>query len=108
MDEPKSTDSGLQETDTRPIIGKKTSSHDRLDGRVETIRKNPWVFAWCLSAVWTILLAVFEDQASNVVLGIPEFRKDFGYRYEGDYVLAASWQSAFVGGPLARYLSCYK
>lgn len=107
MDVPKVTDSSHQETDTRAIIGDKTDPNNRADGRIETIRKNPWAFAWCLFTVWTILLAVFEDNASGAILGIPQFRKDFGYYYEGNYVLAASWQSAFQGGPLARYFICY-
>ncbi|EON95830.1 putative mfs hexose transporter protein [Phaeoacremonium minimum UCRPA7] len=36
-----------------------------------------------------------------MVLSIPEFRKDFGREYAGNYVLDADWQSAFSGGPIA-------
>ncbi|KAL2857060.1 hypothetical protein BJY01DRAFT_242463 [Aspergillus pseudoustus] len=39
----------------------------------------------CLSSVWCILLVSFENQASGNVTGISEFRKDFGYYFEGDW-----------------------
>ncbi|KAJ9608013.1 hypothetical protein H2200_008092 [Cladophialophora chaetospira] len=98
---PRSTNSGLKDIDTRTTSANTDKPTDLAARRLQLIQKNPWAFAWCLYAVWTILLAVFEDQASYAILGIPEFRKDFGYLYNGDYVLPASWQSAFQGGPLA-------
>ncbi|ETS78020.1 hypothetical protein PFICI_10082 [Pestalotiopsis fici W106-1] len=68
---------------------------------IGAIRKQPKVFAWCLYALFTCLLVSFENQASGMVLSIPEFRKDFGHAYEGSYVLDTKWQSAFSGAPLA-------
>ena len=67
----------------------------------QAIKRNPTAFAWCMFAVWTILLASFENQASGNILSSPQFRKDFGYSFEGDYVLPADWQSAFSAGPVA-------
>jgi MFS transporter, SP family, general alpha glucoside:H+ symporter len=43
----------------------------------------------------------FENQASGTVLGIPEFRKDFGEYYDGQYVINAAWQGAITGVPYA-------
>ncbi|KAK9779959.1 putative Major facilitator superfamily (MFS) profile domain-containing protein [Seiridium cardinale] len=70
-------------------------------GAIAAIRKQPKVFAWCLYALFTCLLVSFENQASGMVLSIPEFRKDFGHAFEGSYVLDTKWQSAFYGAPLA-------
>ncbi len=70
-------------------------------GAFATIRKRPKLFAWCLWSVFTCLGVSFENQAAGIVLSIPEFRKDFGYLYEGEYQLHTNWQSAFYGGPLA-------
>ncbi|KAK9482888.1 hypothetical protein V1527DRAFT_508797 [Lipomyces starkeyi] len=53
------------------------------------------------SQFWAILLVSFENQASGNILGIPEFRKDFGYFYEGEWVLDTNWQSGFNGAPVA-------
>lgn len=64
-------------------------------------KQNPRIVAWCIFAVWVIVLTSFESLASSIVLGIPEFRKDFGHPFEKDYVLDAIWQSAISGGPVA-------
>ena len=68
---------------------------------IQTIRKQPLVFGWAFFAVLTCLLVSSENNASGMVLSIPEFRKDFGHYYKGSYVLEADWQSAFYGGPIA-------
>ncbi|KAL4886528.1 glycoside hydrolase superfamily [Aspergillus karnatakaensis] len=39
--------------------------------------------------------------AGGNVIGIPQFRKDFGKFYNDDYVLDGDWQSAINGGPNA-------
>ena len=64
----------------------------------------PWASAWCVYAAWCIILVSFDVQASGSVVGIPEFRKDFGYRFNDEYVLPASWQSAFGGAPIGTYV----
>ncbi|KAH8651140.1 MFS hexose transporter [Xylariales sp. PMI_506] len=56
---------------------------------------------WALFAAWTILLAAYDSSAAGLYLSIPKFREDFGNPYEGDYVLPASWQSAFAAAPVA-------
>lgn len=85
------------------------SDHERLRhvanpdneiGFFEVIREHPKVFGWCLYAIFTCLIVSFEAVAAGSALGIPRFRKDFGYPYNGDYVLDARWQAAFYGGPL--------
>ena len=77
------------------------NAEDHDTSKLQAIRRNPWAFAWCLYAVWTVLLVSFENQASGNILGIPEFRKDFGSFYDGNWVLSAKWQSAFSGAPVA-------
>ncbi|WQF76442.1 Putative major facilitator, sugar transporter, major facilitator superfamily [Colletotrichum destructivum] len=67
----------------------------------KSLVRYPWASAWCVYACWTIILLSFDVQAAGAVVGIPEFRKDFGYAFEGDYVLPAVWQSSFSGAPVA-------
>jgi hypothetical protein len=42
----------------------------------------------------------FDGLAGGVVTSIAEFRKDFGYPYEGDYVVDANWQLGFLAATL--------
>uniref|UniRef100_A0A8H7NII4 Major facilitator superfamily (MFS) profile domain-containing protein n=1 Tax=Bionectria ochroleuca TaxID=29856 RepID=A0A8H7NII4_BIOOC len=69
--------------------------------KIGAIKKYPLAFVWSLYAIWCTLLVSFENQAAGNVVGIPEFRKDFGHEYAGNYVLDANWQSAFQGAPVA-------
>ncbi|ODQ68875.1 hypothetical protein LIPSTDRAFT_121036 [Lipomyces starkeyi NRRL Y-11557] len=82
-------------------IGRLANQEDREVSKWEAIKQNPWNFVWCIYAVWTVLLVSFENQASGNILGIPEFRKDFGSYYDGNWVLDSRWQSAFSGAPTA-------
>ncbi|OQV06969.1 hypothetical protein CLAIMM_11465 [Cladophialophora immunda] len=82
-------------------LGHLANQEDHETSKLQAIKRNPWACAWCVFAVWTVLLVSFENQASGNVLGIPQFRKDFGYFYKGDYALSTKWQSAFGGAPVA-------
>lgn len=37
----------------------------------------------------------YDALAGSVVISIAEFRKDFGYLFEGTYVVDANWQLGF-------------
>ena len=82
-------------------LGHLADQEDHEAGILESFRKDPWVSAWCIYAIWCVILISFDTQAGGAVVGIPQFRKDFGYEYDGDYVLPAGWQSAFNGAPIA-------
>lgn len=103
MDTEKSIQMGTdhQENAADEQLGHLANQEDHELSKIQAIKKHPWAFGWCLFAVWTILLVSFENQASGNILSIPQFRKDFGSYYNGDYVLSAKWQSAFSGAPIA-------
>jgi MFS transporter, SP family, general alpha glucoside:H+ symporter len=89
------------ELDTQDTLGHLTNEEDHQTTRWQAIKKNPTAFFWCLFAIWTTILVSFENQASGIVLGIPQFREDFGSYYGGNYVLPSKWQSAYSGAPTA-------
>lgn len=95
------TVSSEKHIETNTELAHLANQEDHQAGKIQSIKNNPKAFAWCMYAVWTVLLVSFENQASGNILGIPEFRKDFGFYYKGDYVLSTKWQSAFSGAPLA-------
>ncbi|EFX05667.1 maltose permease [Grosmannia clavigera kw1407] len=86
---------------TEADLGRIAESQEHQLNMLQAIRKQPLVFAWAFFANVTCLLVSFENQAGGTVLSIPEFRKDFGYAFEGSYVLETKWQSAFYGGGIA-------
>lgn len=70
-------------------------------GKRESFRRYPKACLWALFAGWYVLVVSFENQASGNILGIPRFREDFGYLYNGKWTLCTNWQSAFSGAPMA-------
>ena len=89
------------ETGANQQLGHLANQEDHDLGRLAALKRYPWACAWCVYACWCIILVSFEMQASGSVLGIPEFRKDFGSEFDGNYVLPADWQSAFNAAPVA-------
>ncbi|KIW68090.1 hypothetical protein PV04_04058 [Phialophora macrospora] len=65
------------------------------------VRKYRSALLWCLYMLWCVLANNYAKTAGQSVLGIPQFRKDFGNAYHGGYVLSAQWQSAYYGAPQA-------
>jgi hypothetical protein len=101
---------GTEDADSASQLGLMASAEDHNMGKLASFRKYPWACTWCIYAVWVVLLVSFENQAAGNVIGIPEFRKDFGREFvaehgEGEvevtYVIDAIWQSAFQGAPVA-------
>ncbi|THV84696.1 MFS hexose transporter [Aureobasidium pullulans] len=66
----------------------------------EATKRHPRELLWCIYAIFVLVLSSFDNQAGGVVLSIPQFRKDFGSPYNGNYVLSAEWQSAYSGAPV--------
>ncbi|KAJ9647925.1 hypothetical protein H2199_001701 [Coniosporium tulheliwenetii] len=101
--DPEKTRAHLTENagDVNAQLGHLANQEDHEVGKLESFRRYPWACFWCLYSVWCVLLVSFENQAAGNVLGIPQFRKDFGSFYDGDYVLDANWQAAFNGAPVA-------
>jgi len=99
MEESKTKSQHLEQLDE--IAGHAANQDDHDINAIQAARKNPRTVLWCSYAIWLLVLNSFENQAGGTALGIPQFRKDFGYKFGDEYVLPANWQGAFSGGPVA-------
>jgi len=79
--------------------------------RKEAIKEHWKPIAWCLYMFFTCVMYGFDSLAGGVVVGITEFRKDFGHPFAGDYVIDANWQLGFqaatLGGKYQSYISLW-
>jgi hypothetical protein len=91
----------LDAVDSEEIAAHLSAQEEQSQTVSEALRSSPWAIVWLCYGVWIILCCSFDSNAGSLVLGIPRFRQDFGYAFQGDYVLPADWQSAFSGGPAA-------
>nr|QFR37180.1 MFS transporter [Cyberlindnera americana] len=67
----------------------------------QAMKTYPKATAWIMFNVWMMVLLGYENQAGGIVISVPRFRQDFGYYYEGSYVLETNWQSIIFGVPIA-------
>lgn len=100
-DQEKLEASHAEQARTNQHLGHLADQENHNDGIIKSFKKHPWASAWCIYAAWCIILLSFDVQAAGAVVGIPQFRKDFGYAFGDDYVLPAAWQSSFNGAPVA-------
>lgn len=56
---------------------------------LSAIREQPLTFGWSIYTILVMVTSAYTNSISNSVLGIPQFRKDFGYQFGGNYVLPA-------------------
>jgi SP family general alpha glucoside:H+ symporter-like MFS transporter len=81
--------------------GHAAQQEDHNLSKWQAIKNNPINFLWCIYGIWALIVIGFDNQAGGIVISIPQFRKDYGYYFQGNYVIDAGWQSAFSGGPVA-------
>lgn len=90
-------------------------AQQELDHRMtkwESVKAYPRACMYIMILVWALITVGYENQAGGMVLGIPTFRRDFGYTIVTDgveaYALESLWQSAITGGAtVAMVLSSF-
>ena len=90
-----------QDADTFEAMGHLANQEDHEETAKQALRRYPWTFLWMVYGIWIILCCAFDNSAGGSVVGLPKFREDYGYAFEGNYVIPANWQSAWSGGPNA-------
>ncbi|KAH8655853.1 putative sugar transporter [Xylariales sp. PMI_506] len=72
--------------------------------RWEIAKKNPLALFSCFYMLYTCIMYGYDGLASGVVLSLNQFREDYGYYYEGLWIIPAQWQVAFTAGSLVGML----
>lgn len=93
-------------SETKGVPELQTQAHladylDKQTSKWTSIKSHPYAVFCVISMVWVLILTSFESQAGSVVISIGEFRKDFGYFIDGQWVLHSADQSMLSGIPLA-------
>ncbi|KAJ0103972.1 hypothetical protein J7T55_010989 [Diaporthe amygdali] len=73
----------------------------------EAVTKHRMAVFWASFFCLPNLIIGYDPTIVGTLVGIPQFRKDFGYEYppgSQSYVLAASWTSAFTYAPVLGYM----
>jgi MFS family permease len=79
------------------------------DGAVKTFQKQsplaalkeaPFAIITCCYMLFTCIMWGYDGLAAAIVISIPRWRQDYGYLWQGQYVVAAKWQLGFTAGSL--------
>ncbi|KAM4060973.1 major facilitator superfamily protein [Hirsutella rhossiliensis] len=66
---------------------------------LEAVRLYPKAIAWSAFFSIGVISAAFDQQLVGSLYSAPQFQRDFGYKYRGEYIIDASWQSGLSMGP---------
>ncbi|KAH8601835.1 general substrate transporter [Bisporella sp. PMI_857] len=71
----------------------------------EAVKLYPSCVGWSIFFSMGIIMTAFDPQLLGSLYATPAFQKDFGYLFEGDYIISAPWQIGLgMGNPIGQVL----
>lgn len=68
----------------------------------------PGAVMWSLFFSLGIVMAAFDPQLLGNLYATPAFQKDFGYLFNGDYIISAPWQTGLsMGSPIGQVVGAF-
>lgn len=72
-------------------------------GFLEGLRLYPTCVAWSVFFSLGVIMTAFDPQLLGNLYATPAFQKEFGYLFEGSYIISAKWQTALgMGNPIGQ------
>jgi SP family general alpha glucoside:H+ symporter-like MFS transporter len=69
----------------------------------QSIKKYPTACAWSVFFSLGTIMTAFDPQLLGNLYATPAFQRDFGYMYNGQYIISAPWQTGLgMGNPLGQ------
>ncbi|KAI1851754.1 hypothetical protein JX266_003216 [Neoarthrinium moseri] len=72
-------------------------------GFVEAVKLYPTAVGWSAFVSIGVVMLAFDPQLLGNLYATPQFQRDFGYEYEGEYIISAPWQTGLsMGNPVGQ------
>ena len=72
-------------------------------GFFEGLKLYPAAVGWSVFFSLGIIMTAFDPQLLGSLYATPAFQKDFGYLFEGSYIISAPWQTGLgMGNPIGQ------
>ncbi|OAQ76884.1 MFS maltose permease MalP [Purpureocillium lilacinum] len=69
----------------------------------QALRLYPKAIGWSAFVSMGVIMLAFDPQLIGNLYATPQFQRDFGYEFEGEYVIDASWQTGLsMGNPIGQ------
>lgn len=90
------------------IEGSKKAARREHDLTIrQAVKQHKGAVLWAVFFCFPNLIIGYDPTVVGSLVGIPEFRRRFGYEFppgSGTYVLASSWTSAFTYAPILGFM----
>ncbi|KAF2672091.1 general substrate transporter [Microthyrium microscopicum] len=74
----------------------------------ESIRKHPTAVGWSMFFSLGTIMTAFDPQLLGNLYATPAFQRDFGYMYEGNWIISAPWQTGLgMGNPVGQVVGAF-
>ncbi|PPJ51426.1 hypothetical protein CBER1_09338 [Cercospora berteroae] len=74
----------------------------------EALKLYPKAVGWSVFFSLGILMTAFDPQLLGNLYATPAFQRDFGYLYEGSYIISAPWQTGLsMGNPIGQVVGAF-
>ncbi|WQF83357.1 Putative major facilitator, sugar transporter, major facilitator superfamily [Colletotrichum destructivum] len=71
----------------------------------QAIRLYPTAIGWSAFVSLGVIMLAFDPQLLGNLYATPQFQRDFGYEYEGSYIISAAWQTGLsMGNPIGQVI----
>ena len=74
----------------------------------EAIKLYPTAVGWSVFFSLGIIMTAFDPQLLGQLFATPKFQKDFGYKFEGSWIISAPWQTGLLmGSPIGQVVGAF-
>lgn len=93
---------------SKPAVGQTTTTALAIEAEhnlsfTEACRLYPAAIGWSVFVSLGVIMLAFDPQLLGNLYATPQFCRDFGYLYNGDYIISAAWQTGLsMGNPVGQ------
>lgn len=74
----------------------------------KALKLYPTAVFWSIFFSLGIIMTAFDPQLLGQLYATPAFQKDFGYEYEGEWIISAPWQTGLsMGNPIGQVVGAF-
>ena len=87
---------------------RQATAHEHSLTFIEAIKLYPTAVGWSVFFSLGIIMTAFDPQLLGQLFATPKFQRDFGYKFEGKWIISAPWQTGLLmGSPIGQVVGAF-
>ena len=75
---------------------------------IQAVKLYPKAVGWSIFFSLGIIMTAFDPQLLGQLIATPKFQRDFGYNFQGSYIISAPWQTGLLmGSPIGQVVGAF-